>query len=351
MFRSIFRESDREAKRLHSISGSPVFSIFSETLNGLTTIRSSLSQENFYEKTIKRVDNWNSHFYTLKALNMWLQFRLSILGTLLVSSISFVLVILFHFNKGKNFNIATAGLSMAYAIQITQILSSLVQKSVKLESELNSIERIVHYGNNIPIENEIIELTPPKNWPSTGKIEFKNYCMKYRQELPNILNDINLIIKPQEKIGIAGRTGSGKSSLMISLFRLFQTTTGSIFIDDIDISKIQLKLLRNSIAIIPQDPILFTGNIRSNLDPFAKYSDFEIWNVLEKVYLKEFLEKQKGELNYEVQEGGNNFSVGQKQLLCLARCLLEKKKILILDEATSSMDIDSDFLIRKFFFY
>jgi ATP-binding cassette, subfamily C (CFTR/MRP), member 1 len=349
MIQNLYRDSNREVKRFVSISRSPLFAIYSETLNGLSTIRSYQSSDRFFKVAVRKLDYMQKNFYNMKALNMWLQFRLSILGALLVSSISFVLVFIYHMTKGDNFNIATAGLSMTYAIQITQILTSFVQKSVKLEAEMNSIERLLYYADKIPIESENIEIVP-KNWPKEGKIEFKNFYMKYRTELPFVLEDVSFTIQPKEKIGIAGRTGSGKSSLMISLFRIFQTTKGSIFIDDIDISKISLKSLRSVLAIIPQDPILFTGTIRSNLDPFDKYSDQEIWQVLKKVFIHDFIEKQQKQLKYEIEEGGHNLSVGQRQLVCLARCLLEKKKILIMDEATSSMDIETDTLIRKSFF-
>jgi ATP-binding cassette, subfamily C (CFTR/MRP), member 1 len=346
MIQNVYRDSNREVNRFFSISRSPLFAIYSETLNGLPTIRSYQSTDRFFNVVVEKLDYMQKNFYNMKALNMWLQFRLSILGGLLVSSIAFVLVFIYHFTRGNYFNVATAGLSMTYSIQITQILTSFVQKHVKLESEMNSIERLLFYANKIPIELENIEIEP-KDWPKEGKIEFKNFYMKYRPELPNVLDDVSFIIQPKEKIGIAGRTGSGKSSLIISLFRIFQNTKGSIFIDDVDITKISLKSLRNVLAIIPQDPILFTGTIRSNLDPFDKFSEKEIWGALRKVFIHDFIEKQQKQLKFEIEEGGNNLSVGQRQLICLARCLLEKKKILIMDEATSSMDIETDSLIRK----
>jgi ATP-binding cassette, subfamily C (CFTR/MRP), member 1 len=333
-------------KRFSSVNRSPLYSHFSETLNGLTTIRSYQCSERFKEESFDKLNLMQRTFYSEKGLDMWLQFRLSLLGSLLVSSVSLVLMIIYHYSRGKQFDLPSAGLALTYSIQVTQLLTFLVQQLVKLESEFNSVERIVHYGKNLPQEQIDFQIQPEKTWPKKGEIVFKDFSMKYREELPYVLKNLNITIKSNEKIGIAGRTGSGKSSLMLVLFRLIEHTKGKIFIDEMDISRIPLSSLRRSLAIIPQDPVLFSGTVRSNIDPFTKYQDSQIWRALEKSQLKDFIKKQKNELLSEVHEGGHNFSVGQRQLICLTRCILEKKKILIMDEATSSMVILKQLNVR-----
>ena len=328
-----FRCSFRELKRIDAINKSPVFSLISESLNGLTTIRAFKEQSRFIETLELLQDTSNRPAYSLIVAERWLALRLEIIGAILIffSALFGVIAI-------DTIPVGIIALSITYALDTTQTLSWCVSQASILEANMNSVERISHYAKELPIENPKELVNDPLHWPSSGKIEFKNVKMAYRQGLPHVLKGINLVINSGEKIGIVGRTGSGKSSLLVALMRLVEFE-GIIEIDGINISDIGLHTLRTKLSIVPQDPVLFSGTIRSNLDKFKKYSDAELWQVLERVGIKSVITESKGQLDAICEENGQNFSVGQRQLLCLARAMLSDAKIIILDEASASIDI------------
>lgn len=335
--------SSRELRRLESISRSPINAQMSETINGLSTIRSYDKENEFIFENFKKLDTNLTAYQNWQATNRWLGVRLQSIGACVVFlSISFIIL------ERNSLAAGYVGLSINYCLGITSILEELVRVATSTENQLISVERIKAYID-LPREAKYIipETQSRRNWPDNGKIKFENVKMRYREGLDLVLKGLSFEIMPREKIGIVGRTGAGKSSIMLALFRLVELVEGRILIDDIDISKIGLKDLRSKLCIIPQEPTLFTGSIRTNLDPFEEHTDSELWSILESVHLKNTIENLPEKLETTVVEHGGNFSAGEKQLLCLARALLKKTKIMILDEATASIDFQTDKLIQQ----
>jgi ATP-binding cassette subfamily C (CFTR/MRP) protein 5 len=343
-FGMYYQRSARELKRMDSITRSPIVEHLSATLQGLSTIRAYHMSEQFERLEVDKI-NYNSRFFLAFEMSArWLGWRLDFMSTMIVTLTGILVIVL-----ADTISPSTAGLALSYSLQLAGIFQWSVRVAVEAESQMTSVERLMYYTRNIDSEApQIIEENrPPENWPSNGEITYKDVEVRYKQTGKPALTDLSFDIKQQEKVGIVGRTGAGKSTLGMTLFRILEPTAGSIIIDGIDITTIGLDDLRSKLAIIPQDPVLFIGSIRTNLDPFNQYSDADLWETLEKVHLKKLVEELPGKLESSVSENGENFSVGQRQLLCIGRALVRKPKILVLDEATASIDIETDELIQK----
>ncbi|CAH1406916.1 unnamed protein product [Nezara viridula] len=335
--------TSQQLRRIESVSRSPVFSHFSESISGAPVIRAYCVQGRFIKESELKIDENQISTYSGIIASRWLAVRLQMIGNLIIFFATVFAVL------GKDsLSPGIVGLSVSYTLQITGALNALVNMTAEVENNIVAVERIKEYTET-PQEAawEIIPSLVGSDWPQEGKVEFIDYKVRYREGLDLVLRGINLAIKGGEKIGIVGRTGAGKSSITLCLFRIIESAGGKILIDGIDISKLGLHALRSRLTIIPQDPVLFSGSLRMNLDPFGCYSDEQVWRALELAHLKPFVKGLPAGLQYEVTEGGENISVGQRQLICLARALLRKTKILILDEATAAVDLETDDFIQK----
>ncbi|XP_065203949.1 multidrug resistance-associated protein 1-like [Planococcus citri] len=334
--------TSRQLKRLESISRSPLYSHFVETVVGASSIRAYGLSEKFIKQSEEKVDHNNKSYYLNLISNRWLSVRSETISNLIILFAAWFAVL-----ERDSISPGLVGLSVGYTLQITLTLSWSIFRISNLETNIVSVERIKEYSEKPQeaawkVPNESI----PKSWPSKGNIDFQDFKVRYREGLELVLKGISFSVQDAQKVGIVGRTGAGKSSLTLSLFRILEAADGKILIDGIDIATLGLHTLRSKLTVIPQDPILFSGSLRMNLDPFNEHSDEDLWHALELAHLKTYILSSDDGLEYEITEGGENFSVGQRQLICLARALLRKTKILILDEATAAIDLETDDLIQ-----
>uniref|UniRef100_A0AAQ4P7R6 Multidrug resistance-associated protein 1 n=1 Tax=Gasterosteus aculeatus aculeatus TaxID=481459 RepID=A0AAQ4P7R6_GASAC len=335
--------SSRQLKRLESVSRSPIYTHFNETLLGTSVIRAFGEQERFICESDQRVDLNQKAYYPGIVANRWLAVRLEFVGNCIVSFAALFAVV-----ARESLSPGIMGLSISYALQLTASLTWLVRMSSEVETNIVAVERVKEYSDTekeAEWKQEPSRLPP--GWPTDGCIDIRGLGLRYRPDLDLAIRNITLVINRGEKVGIVGRTGAGKSSLTLALFRIIEASEGHIFIDGVDIALLGLHELRSRITIIPQDPVLFSGSLRMNLDPFDCYSDEEVWRALELSHLQSFVSGLPNKLSHECSEGGENLSVGQRQLLCLARALLRKTKILVLDEATAAVDMETDNLIQS----
>ncbi|KAI7906444.1 P-loop containing nucleoside triphosphate hydrolase protein [Cokeromyces recurvatus] len=341
-----YLRTSRDLKRLNSVSRSPIYVQFNETVNGVATIRAFGSQFRFINENHNKIDSNNRPFLWMWATNRWLHCRVDVLGAFVGFCTGFVLVLARDWVDP-----GLAGLSLSYSLMFTHHVLWVVRNYALNEMNMNAIERVHEY---LDVEEEpaaeIPETEPRSSWPEYGSVEVQDLVMQYAPENPPVLRNVSFQVQPREKIGIVGRTGSGKSTLALSIFRFMEPTSGTIKIDGVDIHKIGLNVLRSRLTIIPQDPVLFSGTLRSNLDPFHQHDDLELWAALKRSHLiddQDTTTENAITLDSVVTENGSNWSQGQRQLIALARALVKKSALIILDEATSSVDFDTDHKIQQ----
>lgn len=347
-FQKYYVAVQREIKRLVSVSRSPIFAHFQESLTGADTIRAYRQQERFLFINDANVDFNLQSLYMLRSVNRWLLVRLQMMGSLLIWLSSSLLI--YKASSSSPLSAGMVGFVMSYSLQVTSWLRLIVRFSAEVESNIVSVERCLEYAELQPEEDAEAKFEQPTSgWPREGAIDVKDFCARYAKNLDTVLNNVSFSVKAGEKVGVVGRTGAGKSSLVLAIFRMISLSEGLIFIDQVDTKKLRLFDLRHNLSIIPQDSHMFEGTVRDNLDPFKEHGDDRLWRVLELSNLKETVERLDGGqgLDSPVSEGGGNFSAGQKQLICLGRALLNPSKVLLLDEATAAVDVQTDKIIQE----
>uniref|UniRef100_A0A7N8WQN1 Multidrug resistance-associated protein 4 n=1 Tax=Mastacembelus armatus TaxID=205130 RepID=A0A7N8WQN1_9TELE len=339
--RSYFLQTSRDIKRLESTTRSPVFSHLSSSLQGLSTIRAFKVQHRFQKMFDEYQDLHSEAWFLFLTTSRWFAVRLDGICSIFVTITAFGCL---YFRDGLE--PGAVGLALSYAVTLTGMFQWGVRQSAEIENMMTSVERVVEYAE---LESEApweTDKQPPLDWPETGSITFDKVNFSYDASEPLVLKNLTVLFTSREKVGIVGRTGAGKSSLISALFRLAEPE-GRIMIDGFLTSTIGLHALRQKMSIIPQDPVLFTGTMRKNLDPFRQHTDEDLWNALQEVQMKSVVEELPNKLETVLTESGSNFSMGQRQLVCLARAILRKNRILIIDEATANVDPRTDSLIQQ----
>uniref|UniRef100_A0A8C4IQ26 Multidrug resistance-associated protein 4 n=1 Tax=Dicentrarchus labrax TaxID=13489 RepID=A0A8C4IQ26_DICLA len=339
--RCYFLQTSRDIKRLESTTRSPVFSHLSSSLQGLSTIRAFKVQQRFQQLFDEYQDLHSEAWFLFLTTSRWFAVRLDGICSVFVSITAFGCLYL-----RDGLEPGAVGLALSYAVTLTGMFQWGVRQSAEIENMMTSVERVVEYAE---LESEApweTDRRPPHDWPKTGSITFDRVNFSYSASEPLVLKNLTVVFTSREKVGIVGRTGAGKSSLISALFRLAEPE-GRIRIDGFLTSEIGLHTLRQRMSIIPQDPVLFTGTVRKNLDPFRQHTDEDLWNALQEVQMKAVVEDLPNKLETLLTESGSNFSVGQRQLVCLARAILRKNRILIIDEATANVDPRTDSLIQQ----
>lgn len=338
-----YLKSARELQRLQKVSQSPVLANVSESYDGSSVIRAFDDTDRFVRYNESIIDKNNENQFVLFATAEWFAMRMQLLGGVVLLLVTGSLVFMRNYLSA-----GIVGLAFNYALMVDQGLESMIQIWSNIETSMVSPERIAEYIALTPeAPHEIPETEPPTSWPEKGTVEFQNVSFRYKQAGDLILRDLSFSLKAAEKIGIVGRTGAGKSSLTMALFRINEICSGSIFIDNIDVSKLGLRTLRSRLSIITQSPVLFKGTLRGYLDPFDDYTDVQLWASINKVGLNETISNLEGKLEAPLEENGSNFSVGERQLLCMSRSLLSDSRVVIMDEATAAVDQKTDALLQK----